>query len=84
MPRVDYIYLNRCFCRAMKPPSGYRWGQPWPKASTSFRSLLLVAPHDPLPLLRQLEGRAPGVFTVDYLERGPEAWRLRLVRAAVA
>ena len=42
--------------------------------------LVLVAPHDPLPLLRQLEGRAPGVFEVDYLERGPESWRLRFVR----
>ena len=42
--------------------------------------LVLVAPHDPLPLLRQLEGRAPGAFTVEYLERGPEAWRLQLVR----
>jgi uncharacterized protein (DUF2249 family) len=44
--------------------------------------LVLVAPHDPVPLLAQLEQRAPGVFTVDYLERGPEAWRLAIVRAA--
>lgn len=43
--------------------------------------LVLVAPHDPLPLLRQLEDREPGAFTVDYLERGPEAWRLQLVRS---
>lgn len=43
--------------------------------------LVLVAPHDPLPLLRQVEDRAPGVFTVDYLQRGPEAWRLRFLRA---
>lgn len=42
--------------------------------------LVLVAPHDPLPLLRQLEGREPGAFAVDYLERGPEAWRLRFIR----
>lgn len=42
--------------------------------------LVLVAPHDPLPLLRQLEGRAPGAFAVDYLQRGPEAWRIRFVR----
>ncbi len=42
--------------------------------------LVLVAPHDPLPLLAQLEGRAPGAFTIDYLQRGPEAWRLRMVR----
>jgi uncharacterized protein (DUF2249 family)/iron-sulfur cluster repair protein YtfE (RIC family) len=43
--------------------------------------LVLVAPHDPLPLLAQLEQRSPGQFSVDYLERGPEAWRVRFVRA---
>lgn len=48
---------------------------------SSGGGLVLVAPHDPLPLLRQLEGRAPGVFAVEYLERGPETWRLRFVRA---
>lgn len=47
---------------------------------TSGGGLVLVAPHDPLPLLRQLEGREPGAFAIDYLERGPEAWRLRFVR----
>lgn len=44
--------------------------------------LVLVAPHDPLPLLAQVEKRAPGAFEVDYLERGPEAWRLRFLRGA--
>ena len=44
-------------------------------------SLILVAPHDPLPLLGQLEDRAPGAFSVTYEERGPQAWRLRLTRA---
>ena len=43
--------------------------------------MVLVAPHDPLPLLAQLEQRAPGRFSVDYLEEGPEAWRVRFVRA---
>jgi uncharacterized protein (DUF2249 family)/iron-sulfur cluster repair protein YtfE (RIC family) len=43
--------------------------------------MILVAPHDPLPLLAQLEERSPGLFSVDYLERGPEAWRVRFIRA---
>jgi uncharacterized protein (DUF2249 family) len=43
--------------------------------------MVLVAPHDPLPLLTQIESRSPGLFTVDYLERGPEAWRIRFVHA---
>ena len=42
--------------------------------------LVVIASHDPLPLLAQLDQRAPGAFAVDYLERGPEVWRLLLVR----
>ena len=42
-------------------------------------ALVLVAHHDPVPLLQQLHDRTSGRISVDYLERGPEAWRLRLV-----
>ena len=42
--------------------------------------LILVAPHDPLPLLAQIDQRAPGRFTVSYLTSGPDAWHLQLVR----
>lgn len=41
-------------------------------------SMVLIAPHDPLPLLAQIEQRTPGTFAVEYLQRGPETWRLRL------
>lgn len=44
--------------------------------------MVLVASHDPRPLLAQVEQRAPGAFEVSYLERGPEAWRLAFVRRA--
>lgn len=44
------------------------------------RAMILVAPHDPLPLLAQIEARDPGAFTFEYLERGPEAWRLLFTR----
>lgn len=44
-------------------------------------SLVLVAPHDPLPLLGQLRQRFDGALDVTYLERGPEAWRLQLTRS---
>ncbi len=42
--------------------------------------LVLLAPHDPLPLLAQIEQRFPQVFSVDYLEKGPEVWRLLFSR----
>lgn len=47
-------------------------------AVPSGQSMVLVAPHDPLPLLGQIEDRHPGAFAVEYLQRGPEAWRLLL------
>ncbi|WP_230208472.1 DUF2249 domain-containing protein [Microlunatus sp. Gsoil 973] len=46
--------------------------------------IILVASHNPLPLLAQLEQRSPGAFTVEYLEEGPETWRLALVRSATS
>jgi uncharacterized protein (DUF2249 family)/iron-sulfur cluster repair protein YtfE (RIC family) len=42
--------------------------------------MVLVAPHDPLPLLAQLEQLSPGLFNIDYLERGPDTWRIRFIR----
>jgi uncharacterized protein (DUF2249 family) len=44
-------------------------------------SLDLVASHDPLPLLAQLENSRPGDFVIAYLESGPETWTIRLTRA---
>lgn len=43
-------------------------------------SLILVAPHDPIPLLHQLAERSGGRLAVGYEQRGPDAWRLRLTR----
>jgi uncharacterized protein (DUF2249 family) len=43
-------------------------------------TLVLVAHHDPIPLLRQLDERTRGGLDVSYEQRGPEAWRLRLTK----
>jgi len=32
--------------------------------------------------LSELDRRAPGQFTVEYVETGPERWSLQLTRAA--
>ena len=45
------------------------------------QSMVLVAPHDPKPLLAQIADREQGTISVTYLDEGPEAWRLRLTRA---
>jgi uncharacterized protein (DUF2249 family) len=44
-------------------------------------ALVLVAPHDPLPLLAQARERYGEGLTLEYLQRGPDAWRIRLQRA---
>lgn len=43
-------------------------------------ALVLLAPHDPLPLLRELEEREPAAFAVGYDSAGPETWAVRLTR----
>ncbi len=41
----------------------------------------LVNDHDPRPLRYQFEAELPGTFTWEYLEEGPEVWRVRIGRA---
>lgn len=43
-------------------------------------SMVLVAPHNPLPLLAQAQDRYNGGFDVEYLEEGPEDWRIKFTR----
>lgn len=44
------------------------------------KSFVLVAHHDPLPLLAQIEHRYDGAIDVAYGQRGPDVWRLQLTR----
>ncbi|HET9080506.1 MAG TPA: DUF2249 domain-containing protein [Trebonia sp.] len=44
-------------------------------------AFVLVNDHDPKPLRYQFEAEHAGRFTWDYLESGPEAWRVRIGRA---
>ena len=41
-------------------------------------SLLVVAPHAPVPLIKELEARFP--ITVEYLQEGPEELHVRFTR----
>lgn len=42
-------------------------------------SMILVAPHDPVPLLTQIKEKEGESITVEYVEAGP-GWKLRLAR----
>jgi uncharacterized protein (DUF2249 family) len=49
-------------------------------ALTAGQSLQITSDHDPRPLLYQLATNLPGVFGWEYLEQGPEVWRLDINR----
>ena len=44
-------------------------------------ALELVSDHEPAPLYRQFKSNYHGLFTWDYLEQGPDLWRVRIGRA---
>ncbi len=44
----------------------------------------LVNDHDPKPLYYQFQAELPGQFGWDYLEQGPDVWRVRISRTAAA
>jgi uncharacterized protein (DUF2249 family) len=45
-------------------------------------TFVLVNSHDPKPLRREFEAMHPGAFSWDYLQTGPEEWRVRIGRVA--
>lgn len=43
-------------------------------------AFVLVNDHDPKPLFYQFSAEREGLFSWDYLEKGPEVWRVRIAR----
>jgi len=43
-------------------------------------AFVLANDHDPKPLRYQLEAQNPGQISWDYLEQGPELWRVQIGR----
>lgn len=44
-------------------------------------SFVLVNDADPAPIREQVEGHRSSAFEWDYLECGPEVWRVRITRS---
>ena len=51
-------------------------------ALTPGDGFILVNDHDPKPLYYQFEAEHTGEFSLDYLEQGPDVWRVRIGRIA--
>jgi uncharacterized protein (DUF2249 family) len=48
------------------------------------QAYVLVNDHDPKPLRYQFDAEQSGRFSWEYLEQGPEVWRVRIGRTASA
>lgn len=46
------------------------------------QGMILRAPHNPLPLLAQVDQLYPQQFERRYLTEGPDAWRIEFIRTA--
>lgn len=54
------------------------------EALSPGESFVLLNDHDPKPLYYQFQAEHTGRFTWDYLEKGPESWRVRIRKLSVA
>ncbi|HVU32653.1 MAG TPA: DUF2249 domain-containing protein [Opitutaceae bacterium] len=43
---------------------------------------VLLNDHDPVPLYYQFQGQFSGAFTWEYLERGPEEFRVKITKVS--
>lgn len=46
--------------------------------------LRILNDHDPRPLKLQLDRDFPGIYSFEYVESGPEIWRIDIVKRAEA
>lgn len=46
------------------------------------QAMELINDHDPQPLHHQFQAELPGRFAWEYLEQGPDTWRVAITRLA--
>ena len=44
--------------------------------------MIISATHDPVPLLMQLQAKHGDAYSAEYLDQGPERWRILIRRVA--
>lgn len=46
------------------------------------QALEIINDHDPAPLNAQFQVRSPGMFSWNYVEQGPQVWRVQIGKTA--
>jgi uncharacterized protein (DUF2249 family) len=70
--------------RTIEPPQRHALIFSTFRALVANEAMELVNDHDPVPLYHQFQGQFPGRFGWDYVEAGPDTWRVRVTRLAPA
>jgi uncharacterized protein (DUF2249 family) len=66
--------------RVIPPPERHRLIFGTFERLSSGDGLLIINDHDPRPLSYQFDARYAGRFAWQYLEQGPDVWRVRISR----
>jgi len=74
--------INRVDVRTVPPPQRHPLIFRTYDALAANASLELINDHDPKPLFYTFQAERPGVFTWEYLQQGPEVWRVRIGKIA--
>ncbi len=45
------------------------------------QSMMLINDHDPKPLYHEFSAEKPGMFNWDYVEKGPEIWKVVITKS---
>ena len=64
--------------RQIPPPQKHRTIFQTFESLTPGQSFILINDHDPKPLYYQFANEHQGQFTWEYLEQGPEVWRVQI------
>ena len=66
--------------RPVAPPERHPLVDETFESMRAGEAFVLVNDHDPKPLYYTFHYERPGRFTWEYLEQGPEVWRVRIGR----
>ena len=65
-------------CASCHSVDGTRREGPTWQGLAAGKSFVLINDHDPKPLYYQFDAEHKGQFSWEYLESGPEVWRVRI------
>ena len=68
--------------RKLIPMERHRTIFPTWQGLAAGKSFVLINDHDPKPLYYQFDAEHKGQFSWEYLESGPEVWRVRIGKTA--